>query len=269
MPWCPNCKSEFSDGITKCPDCNSSLVDKLEDTVIIPLVQFMEETEASRFVDFVKYSGIETISYETAEHNLGFNIRGREEDSRQIFNLFNGFRMGEQEIEEESGEEEEDTPKKEAAFVKKRDQYSDVSSTGVMLIVVGIFGLIYALLNIFGILHVLSGIVPEILNIVIFAAALVYGIYSLHNAKTLKEEADKEEQLANEIRNWMKKHITKETIEAIPVEPGLPEELAYIEQTEALQKQVLKQFETNDIGLVEDLVEEYYQFVTEKKLYEE
>ena len=22
MPWCPNCKSEYKDGILKCPDCD-------------------------------------------------------------------------------------------------------------------------------------------------------------------------------------------------------------------------------------------------------
>lgn len=29
MAWCPNCKNEFSEGITRCPDCDVELVDTL------------------------------------------------------------------------------------------------------------------------------------------------------------------------------------------------------------------------------------------------
>ncbi|MEN8906214.1 MAG: DUF2007 domain-containing protein [Clostridiales bacterium] len=31
MPWCPNCKAEFVDGIKECNDCEILLVDKLEE----------------------------------------------------------------------------------------------------------------------------------------------------------------------------------------------------------------------------------------------
>ena len=31
MPWCPNCKTEYQEGIEKCADCGSDLVDELPD----------------------------------------------------------------------------------------------------------------------------------------------------------------------------------------------------------------------------------------------
>ena len=31
MPWCPRCRSEYSEGFTTCSDCNSDLVEKLEE----------------------------------------------------------------------------------------------------------------------------------------------------------------------------------------------------------------------------------------------
>ncbi|MCT4544821.1 MAG: hypothetical protein N4A63_14900 [Vallitalea sp.] len=30
MPYCPNCKEEYEDGVTICKECNSALVDKLD-----------------------------------------------------------------------------------------------------------------------------------------------------------------------------------------------------------------------------------------------
>ncbi|RKY54929.1 MAG: hypothetical protein DRP89_04240 [Candidatus Neomarinimicrobiota bacterium] len=41
MPFCPKCKYEFVEGLDKCPDCNTKLVDKIpeEREVIIKWVQ--------------------------------------------------------------------------------------------------------------------------------------------------------------------------------------------------------------------------------------
>lgn len=33
MPWCPQCKAEFREGFTRCSDCDTDLVDKLETTI--------------------------------------------------------------------------------------------------------------------------------------------------------------------------------------------------------------------------------------------
>ena len=31
MPWCPNCRLEYVEGIKICPDCKTALVDSLKD----------------------------------------------------------------------------------------------------------------------------------------------------------------------------------------------------------------------------------------------
>ena len=31
MPWCPNCRLEYVEGIKICPDCKTDLVDSLKD----------------------------------------------------------------------------------------------------------------------------------------------------------------------------------------------------------------------------------------------
>ena len=35
MSWCPKCKQEFQDGITVCPTCDETLVEKLDTTVVM------------------------------------------------------------------------------------------------------------------------------------------------------------------------------------------------------------------------------------------
>lgn len=35
MPYCPNCKYEYVEGIAKCPDCGEDLVDKLPPEIIL------------------------------------------------------------------------------------------------------------------------------------------------------------------------------------------------------------------------------------------
>ena len=37
MPWCPKCKYEYVDGITKCADCGSDLVENLPEEMEEPV----------------------------------------------------------------------------------------------------------------------------------------------------------------------------------------------------------------------------------------
>ena len=46
MPWCPNCKNEYREGITECADCGVELVDELpeeedEYKEPVPVVMFL------------------------------------------------------------------------------------------------------------------------------------------------------------------------------------------------------------------------------------
>ena len=70
MPWCPNCKTEYREGITHCADCKVELVSEYKDVVLknatALLVQV--ESEQKEFVDklqkFLEYSGITSATLE-------------------------------------------------------------------------------------------------------------------------------------------------------------------------------------------------------------
>ena len=48
MPWCPNCRLEYVEGIKICPDCKTALVDSLKDAEEISHLED-ELNEASEY----------------------------------------------------------------------------------------------------------------------------------------------------------------------------------------------------------------------------
>lgn len=70
MPWCPNCKTEYREGITHCADCKVELVAEYKDAVLknatAVLVQVDTEHRmfAQKLHDFLEYSKISSVILE-------------------------------------------------------------------------------------------------------------------------------------------------------------------------------------------------------------
>ncbi len=47
MPWCPKCKTEYQEGIEKCADCGSDLVDELPEEEAAISEEELAEAEES------------------------------------------------------------------------------------------------------------------------------------------------------------------------------------------------------------------------------
>lgn len=260
MSWCPKCKQEFQDGITVCPTCDETLVKELDTTVVMKEINFFSEEEVNKFISFLEYSNILNTDFER-DDTLGlYYIRCEEDDVQEIVKLFKAFKSVEEEIIEEAETEEELEEEAEEAvasapYVKKKDQYADANSTGYMLVIIGVIGLGYVALNYFDILHLLNGIIPYSLNILLFSAAIIYGIYSLHQAKLLKEQIAEEEALAAEITKWLDENLTEEFLAKVS-DSSLPKEANFLKQLTAAKKLVLKQFPDVKENFLESLVEE-------------
>jgi uncharacterized Zn finger protein (UPF0148 family) len=74
MPYCPNCRFEYKEGISECPDCGARLVDKLEDKStgteeeesaenrkFAPLMDFASRAEAQMLQEALENEGIPSI----------------------------------------------------------------------------------------------------------------------------------------------------------------------------------------------------------------
>jgi len=68
MPWCPNCKTEYQDGVKECSDCKTTLVDKLEDEPVSELIPFFmaeDKKVAEKLANFFNYSNLHSaVSYD-------------------------------------------------------------------------------------------------------------------------------------------------------------------------------------------------------------
>lgn len=265
MSWCPKCKQEFQDGITVCPTCDETLVEKLDTAIVMTEIDFFSEEEVNKFISFLAYSNIKNASFEKDSVLELYRIKCEEENRQEVLKLFRAFKLVEEEKEENPQEAEEaleDTKDSEETtpdtssvpYVKKKDQYSDVSSTGYMLVVIGILGLAYVGLNFAGILHLLNGIIAYGLNIALFTAALIYGVISLRQASQLKGQIAEEEEVEKTIMAWLDETVTEEFLEK-NVDSALPKEANFLKQFQAIKKLTVAEFPDVKENFIESLID--------------
>lgn len=262
MPWCPKCRQEFQDGITVCPDCNEPLVEELEVELVQTEIEFFTEEEVKKFLAFLEYSNIQDAKCEKDVTLDIIHILCKEEDVAEVNKLFAAFKSVEETEEEqvedvaiEPDADEDEVSKTSTPYVKKSVQYQETFSTGIMLVVIGILGLIYVALNYAGTLHLLNGVIPYCLNLILFAAAIIYGIVSLYQADKLKGQIEEEETLRNEILSWLTEQVTDEFLEKAS-DTSLPKEANYLKQYQAVKNLAIKQYPDTAENFIESIVEE-------------
>ena len=92
MSWCPKCKLEYVADITICTECGTELIDELPD--VPELVSFMEtkkERLASKFVEFLHYSNIDSATYSYDEDKQQFIVFIDGTTLKQVTKLYNAF----------------------------------------------------------------------------------------------------------------------------------------------------------------------------------
>lgn len=285
MAWCPKCKLEYRDGITVCADCNTPLVDQLEEENTKKDVMSCDDKEMTeRFLGFLSYSGITSGEITENEEELNYTVSVDEKDVKEAKKLFRAFYLTEVEeasqtekvekieqaekVDEDSLDEADENDIEEAIFdvedddestsgvyVKRKDRYADNIATAKMFYVFGAIGLIFVLLNVVGVLKLVGGF-TLIVYTVLFAGCLVVGFTTQKSAMKLKGQIKEEEDATAAINQWMKENITLESLENIDQDAS--EEVLYLERTARIKELVSNQFGALDDAFIDQLIEDFY-----------
>ena len=202
MPWCPNCRLEYVEGIKICPDCKTALVDSLKDAEEISHLED-ELNEASEYE--AEYSESEN---ECSSCSKEVNEIAAEEAVRQITVLLRQKGIPEEEIAgiiENAKRKAMNTVPKYDSF---EDKYKDNASSGATLLTIGVLGIIAAVLCFCNVIklpmqgssfYLTTGVMSVLFLIFVFS-----GFRSMSASKKFAVKAKEEKEKIDEIVTFLK-----------------------------------------------------------------
>lgn len=303
MPWCPNCKTEYREGITVCADCKVELVAEYKDIVLKNATELLVKVdeEHQMFIhklhDFLEYSKISSVVVNEVEMTA---LYVAPEDFRKAKRCFKAFFSVETEqltqraeeaaflkgesFEDYFGDGEEDDDEfentsfapttkiavpsfalddmNEQKYVSAAAKYEDYRSSGFTFTVLGGIGFGVGILNFMGVISLFGGTFSSFVLLLIFAVFLGLGIFSFSKANTLKNAADVESKLIEDVKEWMNLNITSDILATLIEEGDVVEgkrtaELLYLDKVDQLVGMVKNAFPYLHDTLAEQLVEEF------------
>ena len=199
--FCPRCKLEYVEGIKVCPDCKTALVDNLtESENDADFTAEYYNTDEARFED-------EELSQDCAcpvDQNEVFNeiietLKKKGLSDEEIGLILENIRH--------SGGE------KKANYKPMDEKYEENRSGSVVLIACGLIGIVFLLLNTFGVISLpLSGYSLWLTTIVMGILFLIFlgsGIRSFITARKLAPEVDKEKENIKKLVSFLKDEKAK------------------------------------------------------------
>lgn len=274
MSWCPNCRTQYLDGITNCSDCNAKLVDTLVNNEESVSILLAEENIAMELLKFYKYAEIEGayIKYnEKASLYEVFVPLSYEKKAAKLATIFKQTKKEEQDTEsgnngQKSNSDELKEQGNSRVYIKQEDKYKDVKSSGYVFLIVGMIGTVFMFLNIFGIIDFyLASNIKYLTYIVMFGMFILFiiiGFYSLHSSKKIKEEAKVENDLTNDIMEWFRKNFSGDDVDEnadINISDISQEEIRYFKRTEAIKNIITQTYGELDVSYLDKIADDVYQ----------
>lgn len=146
-------------------------------------------------------------------------------------------------------------------YKNRADKAEEFKSSGYVLLVVGVLGILCMVLIDLGILPIRLNnlLLMNIMMNILFAVFIAFGIYSLRGAKKYSEEADEEKNLTKEIRKWATEHLNTQEIDEHTDCAQEAEEIAYFKRYEYIRNAVSEKFINLEENYLDYLAEHIYQ----------
>lgn len=273
MSWCPKCKNEYRAGITVCPDCNEELLEELSESITLEFVPVFQTTDEELKNKLVKY--LVHCGHKVQEESVtAENEEGEEVEAFAILVPKNDAKEALQEIrtaliydaKQEAGEEDikprRRAPEPSTVYVDAKARYQEYKSSGIMFLVFAVLFLVFGILNVSGMINFMASTVSLVL---IFGIAVVFayvGITSLMKVSGLKEEASAEENVTEDIMDYLKDRFSKEEVEKITPDTGMTGELTseelYFVRISEIKNYVMSEYPDKDENYLDALIEDYY-----------
>lgn len=151
-----------------------------------------------------------------------------------------------------------------ATYVKKEEQYKDLSSSAVTFLIVSIAGLILLGLNIAGVISIFSGALSYIVMGAVFIAFLIIGITTYTKSKQVEKQISEENTLTDTIEEWLDATLSSEKVQELADSSAAPE-VQFLQKVEKMKLLVTEHFGEMDELYLDRLVEEYYNDRYEKE----
>ncbi len=267
MPWCPNCKNEYVDGVEFCSDCNCKLVDEIveseEESIIFGEKDFLEELNS-----FISYNGLpegKVSQIEDSENSYELFVKKEMvSKTKKIIRVF----LQEKSLTEL--EEQEETEEKDAfgttvkSYQNKKERAEEVKSSAYTLTMVGILGIIFLILLELDYIPLnFSLFTKHMMTVVMGILFLLFTIMGLHaflSLKKIKEQGLEESNLIQTMKQWCNLNLSKDLIdkEIFKDEEEYQNEIKYFMRSEEMKKRICKQFLNLEDGFLDKFIEEIY-----------
>lgn len=249
MAWCPECKCEYVDGITKCADCGCDLIER--------------PVEEERMSDWDK---------EIAQRAMALMMKEQEQALKMA--KYEAEGKSQEEIYAEELKEAKRIADKAAAqaysnkrYVNNEERAEDHRTSAIVLLTVGGLGLVFIILFYFELLplklmgnkYIVSGVMGAL-----FLLFFIMGIVSFHNSRVLGKKAQKENNLTEQIQKWCVANMFKEQIDGtLSFDEDTPDEMKYFPRFEMMKEMVKHQFLNLDEAYLDRLMDELYPDIFE------
>lgn len=253
MPFCPVCKCEYREGFKMCSDCKVELVDVLSkesNLKIVPKSNTDNSSEEVSLDDVFDEKVIENLDLSSEEVQELIDNPPSEEDVAALKN----FIIKQRRIADESNE-----------YISSKDKASEHKSTGIMLIVIGILGIVVLLLCLFGVIpynfSVFSYVIFGLL-VLFFLMFVYFGISSIFKSKELEIKSEEESKITTEFEKWFDVNITKELIDdGLSIDED--SENAYFVRHAKVTSIIAKNYPDLDEGYIDKLFDDKYDEIFE------